>query len=60
MRSEVATLQFLRKANVPVPSLFDYNLDEGNPIGARYMLLEKTAGQPLRWPLPSAVRGRKS
>jgi aminoglycoside phosphotransferase (APT) family kinase protein len=48
MRSEVATLQFLRsKTKVPVAEVYDYNLDEKNPIGVEYILMEKLAGQSL-------------
>ncbi|KAE8379592.1 hypothetical protein BDV26DRAFT_163268 [Aspergillus bertholletiae] len=49
MRSEVATLQFLSKTKVPVSKAIDYNLDGQNPIGIEYILMEKMAGQSLRW-----------
>ncbi|KAL4779157.1 hypothetical protein BJX76DRAFT_352036 [Aspergillus varians] len=45
MRSEVATLQFLSKTKVPIPKVFDYNLDEENPVGIEHILMEKMAEQ---------------
>lgn len=59
MRSEVATLQFLSKTKVPVPKVFDYNLDEKNPIGVAYILMEKLPGQSLRWSVRSAEQRKK-
>ncbi|EEH10611.1 conserved hypothetical protein [Histoplasma capsulatum G186AR] len=59
MCSEVATLQFLSKTKIPVPKVFDYNLDEKNPIGVGYILMEKMAGRSLRWSLLSAEQKRK-
>lgn len=53
MRSEVATLQFLSKTKVPAPKVFDYNFDEGSPIGVGYILMEKIIGKSLRWSLVS-------
>ncbi|KUL84327.1 hypothetical protein ZTR_06280 [Talaromyces verruculosus] len=56
MHSEVATLQFLSsKTKVPVAEVYDYNLDEKNPIGVEYSLMEKLAGQSLRWSLLSSA-----
>ena len=59
MRSEVATLQFLSKTKVPAPKVFDYNLDEKNPIGVGYILTEKMPGQSLRWSLLSMEQRKK-
>ncbi|THV78464.1 hypothetical protein D6D29_07647 [Aureobasidium pullulans] len=49
--SEIATLQFLEKVNVPTPRLLGYALetDEGNNVGVGYMLIEKLPGKPLDW-----------
>jgi aminoglycoside phosphotransferase (APT) family kinase protein len=49
--SEVATLQFLGKTKVPVPTVYDFNPDESNPIGVGYILMEKLPGKSLRWSL---------
>lgn len=59
MHSEVATLQFLSKTKVPVARVYGYNLDEENPIGVEYILMEKLAGQSLRWSLLSAQQRKK-
>ncbi|KAL4886639.1 hypothetical protein BJY04DRAFT_213398 [Aspergillus karnatakaensis] len=50
MRSEVATLQFLSRTNVPAPKVFDYDLD-GGLVGVGYILMEKLPGKSLRWSL---------
>ncbi|KAJ5901451.1 hypothetical protein N7495_001979 [Penicillium taxi] len=57
--SEVATLQFLSKTNVPVPRVFDFNLDEANPIGVSYILMEKLPGKSLRWSLTALQQRQK-
>ncbi|EED13922.1 hypothetical protein TSTA_101620 [Talaromyces stipitatus ATCC 10500] len=55
IRSEVAMLQFLSKTEVPFAKVFDYCLNEGNPIGVGLILMEKLAGQSLPWsPLSGA------
>ena len=59
MRSEIATLQFLEKTNVPAPRVFDHSLEEENPIGVEYILMEKMPGKSLRWSLGSAEQARK-
>lgn len=59
MCSEVATLQFLTKTRVPAPKVFDYNFDEGSPIGVGYILMEKMTGKSLRWSLTSAEQRKK-
>lgn len=60
MRSEIATLQFLGKTKVPAPRVFDYNLEEGNPIGVEYIIMEKMPGKSLRWSLGSAVQAKRA
>ncbi|KAJ5145723.1 uncharacterized protein N7515_000287 [Penicillium bovifimosum] len=48
LRSEVATLEFLRKTNIPTPEVFDF-CDETNPVGVRYIIMEKLPGKSLCW-----------
>lgn len=59
MRSEVSTLQFSSKTNVPIPRVFDFDFDEANPIGVCYILMEKLPGKSLRWSLTSPDQRRK-
>ncbi|KAL4887365.1 hypothetical protein BJY04DRAFT_1618 [Aspergillus karnatakaensis] len=60
MRSEIATLQFMSKTNIPVPKVLDYYLGQGHPIGAPYILVEKLWGQPLQnWHLLPSPQKRK-
>ncbi|KAI5240868.1 hypothetical protein E4T42_08224 [Aureobasidium subglaciale] len=49
--SEIATLLFLDKVNIPSPKLFGYALevDEGNGVGAGYMFIEVLPGTQLDW-----------
>jgi hypothetical protein len=49
MRSEVATLEFLGETKIPAPKVFDFSLDEANPVGVRYILMEKLPGRSLSW-----------
>lgn len=49
MRSEIATLEFLEETKVPAPKVFDFSLDEANPVGVRYILIEKLPGRSLSW-----------
>ncbi|CAG8948329.1 unnamed protein product [Penicillium salamii] len=49
MRSEVATLEFLEETKIPAPKVFDLSLDEANPVGVRYILMEKLPGRSLSW-----------
>ncbi|KAJ5353962.1 hypothetical protein N7541_006526 [Penicillium brevicompactum] len=39
LNSEISTLKFLSKTKVPVPEVFDFNLDESNPISVCYILM---------------------
>ncbi|KAL4802315.1 hypothetical protein BDV18DRAFT_166963 [Aspergillus unguis] len=43
--SEAATLKFLSTTKVPVPQIFDLNLDKNNPVGVEYILFEKMPGK---------------
>ncbi|KAL5320589.1 hypothetical protein ACEPPN_011399 [Leptodophora sp. 'Broadleaf-Isolate-01'] len=46
--SEVATRHFLRTVlNLPVPRIHAFSLDSDNPVGAEYIIEEKTRGKPL-------------
>ncbi|GFN14055.1 uncharacterized protein AtWU_03855 [Aspergillus tubingensis] len=45
---EVATLKFLRShISTPVPEVYQWSSDPTNPVGAEYILMEKTRGVPL-------------
>ncbi|GIK07109.1 hypothetical protein Aspvir_002764 [Aspergillus viridinutans] len=59
MRSEVATLQFLSKTNIPSPRVLDYNFEQANPTGVEYILMEKLPGKSLRWSLTSPEQRKK-
>jgi aminoglycoside phosphotransferase (APT) family kinase protein len=59
MRSEVATLQFLSKTNVPSPRVFDYNFETANCIGVEYILMEKLPGKSLGWSLTTPEQRKK-
>ncbi|KAF4219275.1 hypothetical protein CNMCM5878_003579 [Aspergillus fumigatiaffinis] len=59
MRSEVATLQFLSKTNVPSPRVFDYNFEAANCIGVEYILMEKLPGKSLGWSLTTPEQRKK-
>ncbi|KAK1248315.1 hypothetical protein MKX08_006535 [Trichoderma sp. CBMAI-0020] len=49
-QSEVATLEFLHRTNVPVPRVFDFALEHpGNPVGVGFILMEKLPGKALQW-----------
>ncbi|KAJ5570042.1 uncharacterized protein N7459_009472 [Penicillium hispanicum] len=49
--SEVATLTLLRSHGLPVPRVYAYSTDAGNPVGSEYIIMEKVPGKPLgaRW-----------
>ncbi|KAF3058309.1 hypothetical protein GL218_05369 [Daldinia childiae] len=50
IQSEVATLKFLERTNVPAPKVFDFVLENaGNSVGVGYILMEKLHGKSLRW-----------
>ncbi|KAJ6020061.1 hypothetical protein N7499_003354 [Penicillium canescens] len=59
LRSEVSTLQFLSKTKVPVPTVFDFNADESNPVGVGYILMEKLPGKSLRWSITTPEQRQK-
>lgn len=45
--SEVATLDFVRLHGIPVPHVFAYSVDDNNPVGAEYIIMEKVVGYEL-------------
>ncbi|KAL9103384.1 MAG: hypothetical protein Q9163_001560 [Psora crenata] len=48
--SEVATLEFLARTQVPAPQVYAYELKSAeNPVGTSYILMEKLRGKPLDW-----------
>lgn len=49
--SEVATLDLVRAAGIPVPKVLYYSTDADNPVGAEFMIMEKLPGRPIgdRW-----------
>ncbi|KAJ5647029.1 hypothetical protein N7490_003401 [Penicillium lividum] len=47
LRSEVATLQFLHRINLPVPMVHDFDSDERNSVGLPYILMEKLPGKSV-------------
>jgi hypothetical protein len=53
LASEVATLRFLARTNIPVPKVF-YHSSGPSEIGTPFMLMEKMAGSPLQWSKCSA------
>jgi hypothetical protein len=54
LQSEVATMKFLERVDVPTPRIYDFALGgEANPVGVGYILMEKLPGKSLRWSLAS-------
>ncbi|KAJ7900908.1 kinase-like domain-containing protein [Mycena leptocephala] len=46
--SVVATLSYVAKhTSIPVPKVYYFNRDPGNPVGATYILMSRIAGRPL-------------
>lgn len=58
LASEVATLHFLARTNLPTPRVFYHSL-EPSKIGCPFMLMEKMAGSPLQWSKCSAQQRTK-
>ncbi|KZP12308.1 hypothetical protein FIBSPDRAFT_836340, partial [Athelia psychrophila] len=60
MNSEVATLRYIGEhSSVPVPKVYAWNADAGNPAGVEYMIMEKVPGvAPMdMWPdLPVDIK----
>lgn len=48
--SEVATLKFLEKTQIPAPNVHDFALEGAdNPVGVGFILMDKLPGKSLRW-----------
>ena len=48
LESEVATLTYVRKnTTIPVPEVYHVNYDAANPVGARFVLMERMKGVNL-------------
>lgn len=45
--NEVATLDFLRLNNIPVPTVYASSSTASNPVGAEYIIMEKIEGTAL-------------
>ena len=43
--SEVATMDLVRKYEIPTPKIFAYSADASNSVGAEYMIMEKVSGR---------------
>lgn len=48
LESEVATMNFLRLNDIPVPKIYGWDASATNPVGAEYMIMEKADGEVLR------------
>ncbi|KAH9834716.1 26S protease regulatory subunit 4 [Teratosphaeria destructans] len=45
--SEVATMDLVRKYEVPAPKVYAYSTDAGNAVGSEYIIMEKVSGRCL-------------
>lgn len=45
--SEVATMEFLRSREVPIPRVFDWNSSASNEVGSEYIVMERVPGREL-------------
>ena len=45
--SEVATMEFLRIHNIPVPIVFDWSSSASNKLGSEYIIMERARGREL-------------
>lgn len=45
--SEAATLDLLHSNNLPIPRVLTYAPDGANPVGTKYILIEKLKSVPL-------------
>jgi hypothetical protein len=51
LESEIQALQYISNhSELPVPVMFDYDLEPQNPIGFRYVLMKTLEGHPLGMP----------
>ncbi|GKU10534.1 udp-n-acetylmuramate--l-alanine ligase [Fusarium langsethiae] len=60
IQSEVATLMFLEKTNVPAPRVYGFALEHpSNPVGVGFILMEKLPGKSLRWSIATQQQREK-
>lgn len=60
IRSEVATLMFLERTNVPAPKVHDFAVEHpDNAVGVGYILMDKLPGKSLRWSIATRQQRRK-
>ncbi|RMY97077.1 hypothetical protein D0862_08241 [Hortaea werneckii] len=45
--SEVATMDLVRRHNVPTPLVYAYSADANNPVGSEYMVMQRVPGRSL-------------
>jgi hypothetical protein len=46
LRTEIHTMELVRKINLPIPTIFEYKLDDGSAVRAAYILMESLPGSP--------------
>ncbi|KAI9795794.1 MAG: hypothetical protein M1833_006815 [Piccolia ochrophora] len=57
--SEVHTLRWLERVEIPTPKVFHYEVQsQASPVGVPFLLMEKLKGSPLQWDRVS--KGEKS
>ncbi|CAD0083684.1 unnamed protein product [Aureobasidium vineae] len=60
LKSEIQTLLFLEKTNIPTPKVWGYALEgQENPVGVGYILMDCMPGKVLDWSSASQERKRK-
>jgi isoamyl acetate esterase len=48
LQSEIQTMQYISDhSRLPVPKVFDYELDPQNPVNFRFIIMETVVGRPL-------------
>jgi hypothetical protein len=57
--SEVSNLQFLRKTQFTVSTVFDLNPDQDHPVGVDCILMEKLSGKSLSWHVTTAEQRKE-
>lgn len=45
--SEVATMEFLKKHGLPIPTVYKWDATDLNPVGSAYMIMEKVQGRAV-------------
>ncbi|KAH0045775.1 hypothetical protein KCU78_g166, partial [Aureobasidium melanogenum] len=60
LKSEIQTLLFLEKTNIPTPKVWGYALEgQENPVGVGYILMDCMPGKVLDWSSAPQERKRK-